>query len=227
MNKDLFQKPEPKCKIKLGTPSPVSFHEVVIPGSIEVDLEMRTATLIEVTEYDKGKYGDAAALEELIRDRFLGLIMQALKKTRNGTLMRGGNPGKYLASLLKDELAAIDIESEIEMIGFALTGNSEKLLKEAMKDAQPFLIGETVDRTDRPYSGFLDQDKYLGKTDYRSDCVPPPLFDPAKSTMPMFAFDPGPMSTSDPAFHDKFCRNCGAKRYQNAKFCTECGSPLG
>ena len=72
MNKDLFQKPEPKCKIKLGTPSPVSFHEVVIPGSIEVDLEMRTATLIEVTEYDEGKYGDAAALEELIRDGFLG-----------------------------------------------------------------------------------------------------------------------------------------------------------
>ena len=66
--------------------------------------------------------------------------------------MRGGNPGKYLASLLKDELAAIGIESEIEMIGFALTENSEKLLKEAMKDAQPFLIGETVERTDRPYS---------------------------------------------------------------------------
>ena len=142
MNKDVFQKTEPKCKIKLGTPSPVSFHEVVIPGSIEVDLEMRTATLIEVTEYDEGKYGDAAALEELIRDSFLELIMQALKKTRNGTLMRGGNPGKHLASLLKDELAVIGIESEIEMIGFALTENSEKLLKEAMKDAQPFLIGE-------------------------------------------------------------------------------------
>ncbi|MBP5249223.1 MAG: zinc-ribbon domain-containing protein, partial [Lachnospiraceae bacterium] len=23
---------------------------------------------------------------------------------------------------------------------------------------------------------------------------------------------------------DKFCRNCGAKRMPNARFCTECGS---
>lgn len=178
--------PTPICSIKLGTPNPVTFYEAVLPGSIELDLELRTAAQIDVTEYDATKYADAAALEDFIRDRFDALLVQSLKKTNNGSLMKGSNPGKYVASLIRDELATYGITGEVETIGFALTEDSEKRLKEAMEDARHYLTGE-IDRTDRPCSGFLDQDRFLGT-------------------------------------HDKFCRNCGAKRADNAKFCTECGS---
>ncbi len=203
---------EPKCSIKLGTPNPVTFHEVVIPGSVELDLELRTAAQIDVLEYDEAKYGDAAAIEDFIRDRFYALLVQSLKKTNKGSLMRGGNPGKYLASLVEDELATYGITAKMETIGFALTEDSEKRLKEAMEDARPYLTGET-DSTDRPYSNFLDQSTFLGPSDYKSDCVPPPpfIFDPSKASMQM-------------GIQDKFCRNCGAKRMKDAKFCTECGN---
>ena len=203
---------EPKCSIKLGTPNPVTFHEVVVPNNVELDLELRTAAQIDVLEYDEAKYGDAAALEDFIRDRFYALLVQSLKKTNKGSLMRGGNPDKYLASLIKDELVTYGITAEVETFAFALTEDSEKRLKEAMEDARPYLTGET-DSTDRPYSNFPDQSTFLGPSDYKSDCVPPPpfLFDPSKGAMQM-------------GIQDKFCRNCGAKRMNDAKFCTECGN---
>lgn len=203
MNND---NPESKCSILLGTPNPVAFHEAVIPGSIELDLELRTAARIDVTGYDETKYADAAALEDFIRDRFYALLVQSLKKTDNGSLMKGGNPGKYLASLIKDELVTYGITGEVETIGFALTEDSEKRLKEAMEDAKPYLNGE-VDRTDRPYSGFLDQDRFLAA---------------APETAPAPETASAPETPSEP--QDKFCRNCGAKRMPNARFCTECGS---
>ena len=203
MNND---NPESKCSILLGTPNPVTFREAVIPGSIELDLELRTAAQIEVTAYDVTKYADEAALEDFIRDRFYALLVQSLKKTNNGSLMKGGNPGKYLASLIKDELATYGITGEVETIGFALTEDSEKRLKEAMEDAKPYLNGE-VDRTDRPYSGFLDQDSFLANAPETATATEPALT---------------PETASEP--QDKFCRNCGAKRMQNARFCTECGS---
>ncbi len=203
MNND---NPESKCSILLGTPNPVTFHEEVIPGSIELDLELRTAAQIEVTAYDETKYADAVALEDFIRDRFYALLVQSLKKTNNGSLMKGGNPGKYLASLIKDELATYGITGEVETIGFALTEDSEKRLKEAMEDAKPYLSGET-DSTDRPYSGFLNQDRFLANA-------------PETASAPVTT--PAPESPSETS--DKFCRNCGAKRMQNARFCTECGS---
>lgn len=191
---------EPKVSIKLGTPNPVSFHEAVIPDSIELDLELRTAAQIDVTGYDETKYADASALEDFIRDRFYAILVQSLKKTNNGSLMKGGNPGKYLASLIKDELATYGITGEVETIGFALTEDSEKRLKEAMEEAKPYLSGET-DRTDRPYSGYLDQDSFLAASPETASA---------------------PETPSEP--QDKFCRNCGAKRMPNARFCTECGS---
>ena len=197
MNSD---NPESKCSILLGTPNPVTFHEAVIPGSIELDLELRTAARIDVTGYDETKYADAASLEDFVRDRFYALLVQSLKKTDNGSLMKDENPGKYLASLIRDELATYGITGEVETIGFALTEDSEKRLKEAMEDAKPYLNGE-IDRTDRPYSGFLDQDIFLAA---------------APETAP------APETPSEP--QDKFCRNCGAKRMPNARFCTECGS---
>ncbi len=229
---------EPKCSIKLGTPNPVSFHEVVIPDSIELDLELRTAAQIDVLEYDEAKYGDAAAIEDFIRDRFYALLVQSLKKTKNGSLMRGGNPGKYLASLVKDELATYGIMAEVETFAFALTEDSEKRLKEAMEDARPYLTGET-DSTDRLYSNFLDQSTFLGPSDYKSDCVPPPpfLFDPSKGPMQIFQDKSGndlnailereretQQKMMNMGAGDKFCRNCGAKRMKDAKFCTECGN---
>ena len=203
---------EPKCSIKLGTPNPVTFHEVVVPNNVELDLELRTAANIDVLEYDETKYPDTTALEDFIRDRFYGFLVQSLKKTNNGSLMKGGHPDKYLASLLKDEIATFGIEAEVETFAFALTEDSEKRLKEAMEDARPYLTGET-DSTDRPYSNFPDQSTFLDPSDYKSDCVPPPpfIFDPSKGAMQM-------------VIQDKFCRNCGAKRMKDAKFCTECGN---
>ena len=185
---------ESKCSILLGTPNPVSFHEAVIPGSIELDLELRTAAQIDVTGYDQTKYADATALEDFIRDRFYALLVQSLKKTNNGSLMKGGNPGKYLASLIKDELATYGITGEVETIGFALTEDSEKRLKEAMEDAKPYL-------------GYLDQDRFLA-------AAPETASAPETTSAPETPSEP----------RDKFCRNCGAKRMPNARFCTECGS---
>lgn len=168
---------------------------------------------VDIT-YNEERYGSCEELKDDMKSMLPDLAEKALGKADNGFVMKGGQPGKNLADLLRDELRSMGIISEIDIFSFALTEDSSKRLRQ-YKDTvrQRIVMGMTPDMTDRPCYDYIfpitDPAKMV------SDCVPPPLFDPAGSKMPMAA---------DLTREDKDTFKCVCGYWGDVlNFCPNCG----
>ncbi len=190
----------PLVSFKYGTPEPVTFRETMGTDWFDEEMKARTAMSINVYDYDAKKYKDGDSLVAAVKAGMFDMIEKALEKMSEVSVVRGRPHGR-LSKALEKELSEAGVTAEVDVFSFALTEESERLCSEVR---ECIINSASVDRTDRPAPGFLEK--------FKSDCVPPP--DPA--TLPEgFKMFMG---------MGQFCRRCGTKRENNAKFCTECGA---
>ena len=160
---------QPKCSFKVGTPVPVIFRETFgMPDKYDFNLAARCAMSINVAEYDESKYGDYDQLKKTIKYQFQEILTNVLNKKMKGSVMRGIGSQKHLNAAVEEELASMDVTASVEIISFALTEESDKLYKEKIEEAKIIKMPDI--------------------SNYKSDCVPPPPFDPSKNNMPMGTF---------------------------------------
>lgn len=190
----------PLVSFKYGTPEPVTFRETMGTDYFEEEMQARTAMNVNVYEYDAEKYGDTDKLVTLLKAGMRGMIEKALEIMSKGSVVRCRTQQK-LSETLEIELADEGVTAEVDVFTFTLTEESEKLCNE-MREC--LINNATVDRTDRPAPQFFEK--------FKSDCAPPA--------------DPNTLPDRFKMFMGmgQFCRTCGAKRENNAKFCTECGT---
>ncbi len=118
-------------EVKLGTPKPVKFKEVVKAGSDEmddVDLEARFAAKCEVSEYDKTRYADDEAVAAAIKENGPAIIEKCLKNYPEGN-SKVRNNFYELDHLFDEELKNYGITAKTGFFSKALTEESESLYK--------------------------------------------------------------------------------------------------
>ncbi len=196
-------------EFKFGTPRPVRFRETFGTNRYDFDLEARCAGSITVTEYDTEKYGEPEALRLKIKEEMPEILAQCLEEMApRSVMMRIYRKNGPLNDVIAKKLSEAGVKANVEIVNFVLTEESQELYDEKEKlFHKEFLQDISVDRTDRPCTDWPRK--------YVSDCVPQGLRDepPKDLTGILFAYK-----------KDEFCRNCGAKRVEDAEFCTECGT---
>lgn len=189
---------KPKVSFKFGTPKPVSFREKA-GGEFDVDMEARVAMAVDVYEYDADKYGGTDGLVNTLKAGMFDLTEKCLDQMSEKSVMRSSTQTR-LADHLKKELSLMGVEAEINVFSFVLTEDSRKQYDELKKYVYSDM---PVDRTDRPCREYLEK--------FKPDCV--------------LQGDPNRMN--DPFFTNRqrydYCIECGAKREENANYCTKCG----
>ncbi len=195
---------------KFGTPKPVSFRETMGTNRYDIDLQARCAGSITVTEYDTEKYGDREAMILKFKKEMPEILAQSLEELApRSVMMRIARNKGPLNEAIEAKLADAGVKAKVEIVIFTLTEESQKLFDETEKlFREEFLRDIAVDRTDRPCTDWIQK--------YKPDCV----LEGVRDASPVKGFS-GLFPTGK---KDVFCSNCGAKRIDGAKFCTECGT---
>ena len=157
-----------------------------------------------VSDYDRSAYPDEEALKTSLREDAAAILMRCFQDWPEGSSVVRGIAKGLLPEKLNAELARRGITAETEVISFALTEESEQLYKQMLE-----------------YRHKIAQEGPFGWDHgcFKNDCVGWPNAGP----MPMPTGTSVGAPEAQTGTGDKFCRNCGEKRPENARFCPNCG----
>ena len=156
-------------------------------------------------------------------------LLERIKSWPEGVSFWKKGTKTVLEKHIDERLSEYGITARTDLFSLALTSESRELYDAAVKNVteQRWMI-DIIDRYKDVIEGNEGQPK-IGK----SNSDRPPMgknpFTPSsndegfvtdKNTIIGIVPNGSPISMSG----DKYCRNCGAKREGNAKFCTECGT---
>ena len=213
-------------EVKFGAPTPIPFREYSKNyPDIDIDLAVFIAGRTVVSDYDPKLYEDKESVKVKIKGNALILLQNCLVQWPEGTSVMRSDKLKIIAESLDREFASMGITVKSEITGFQLTQDSEELYKT--------LRQQVVDKTHAygwDHICLIDEEgrqtqewMFLNKG-MKPDCVPPLRFDPAKAND-----IPGGLGIvlekeirNMPTDH--YCRLCGEKRPEGAKFCPGCGA---
>ena len=121
-------------EVKLGTPEPISFRELVKAGGnnvMDVDLEARFAAKCEVSEYDSTRYANDEAVVKAIKENGSAIIEKCLENYPEGKSKVRDNFYE-LDRLFDEELKNYGITAKTGFFSKALTKDSESLYKDVL-----------------------------------------------------------------------------------------------
>ena len=216
--------------VKFGTQKPIGFREYDKDHpQIDLDLEVNAAGQSEVSDYDGGLYGGEKEVVSKTREIALKSLTECISSWPEGKSFWKSMTKTVLEKHIDERLAEHGITAETGLYSLVLTSESRELYDAAVKDMteQQWFIDRIA-----PYKNVIDGNEGQPKID-TSNYVRPPMgknpFTPSSNDEgfrtdenTVFGIVPrgSPIRTSG----DKYCRNCGAKRENDAKFCLKCGS---
>ncbi|MBQ8995980.1 MAG: zinc-ribbon domain-containing protein [Oscillospiraceae bacterium] len=199
-----------------GTVKPVEFREFDSDQPhIDLDMEVRVAGKVEVSDYNPALYSSQDEVKTTIRDNTDKILWEVFFQEWPGgkSVMRSDYMNE-VAKLIDKRLAARGIIGETEIVNFFLTPESEEKYKEARE----------ID---------ISQLKFYDDVQYRPQIQIGMPVDPSFMGMgglsPHVQPDIHPMT---PEEHEeaekkrtplKFCPNCGEKLSEGLRFCPNCG----
>ena len=209
-----------RFEVKFGTPEPIGFREFDEKyPEIDLDLEVRAAGTVTVTDIDALLYGGTEEAASKIREIALSSLSECIKNWPQGVSFWKNTTKAEVEKYIDGRFAERGITARTVLGSFALTSESRELYDAAVADA--VRSGMFVDII-REYKNIIDSNE--GQP-------PAPSSDDRMSgidwTSGVMQIGIMPDGSRIGASTDRFCRFCGANRMANAKFCTECGSRFG
>ncbi len=219
--------------VKFGTPEPIKFREYdKNHPEIDLNLEVRAAGTAVVSAYDGNLYGSDE--EAVIKTGEIALLSltDCVRNWPDGESFWKNTTRAVLEKHIDERLSENGITARTDLFSLALTSDSRELYDAAIKNVNE--QGWFIDIMDR-YKDVIDGNEgqpVIGKPNSDRPPMGKNPFTPSsndggfstdKNTLIGIVPNGSPINTSG----DKYCRNCGAKREGNAKFCTECGTKFG
>ena len=204
--------------LRFGTPKPIPFreHDAHCP-LVDLDLEARIAGSAQITEAEPGALPDGMA-PDVVRARLFEALQVCLALWPEGeSVVRGAKSGR-LAERFAEHLASRGIRAAVEISSFQLTEESQALYDAMLLQAMKTSVGPGWDHLD--FEGQPGQIRERQK--YLDGMMPMPPMPAPPTPSPR-----GVAPVSGNAATDKYCRQCGTKRPEGARFCPECGAPFG
>ena len=216
--------------VRFGTPTPIKFREYDEKHpEIDLDLEVRVAGTSSVTELDVTIYGSNDAASSKVREIVLSSLSDCIRTWPEGKSFWKNTTKVTLEKYIDGRLLECGITATTEIFSLVLTPESDKLYRTAVEEASKSKL--FVDVLSH-YQNIIDGNEghpRTGKSLFDSfQMSKNPLVPSSDDKMAVIdgitvmgiVPNGSPISTS----RDKYCRFCGAKRIENAKFCTECGA---
>ena len=215
------------------TPEPIEFHELDM--DYDAVLEAVLSGESHVHSYNPYRYSDNDAVGRIIRENACGIIKECLDNwTAEIPIWRGREKSELvIASCFDKKLSEMGILAETRILSFSLTQDSldlyNTIIKEFHTDERSAYerawdhldFGQHAITTGgsavNGMIGTLMMNDYNKST---SDGTVPPS---QMSRETDVGTDLAGESSRDDR-KDKYCRQCGAKRTGNGKFCTHCGA---
>lgn len=212
-----------ELNVKFGTPRSILFREYDAehPG-IDLTMEVRIAGSTDVLDYDRALYGNDEDVKTRIRQNALMLLQNCLTEWPGPKSVMRSDTLRVIAETLDKGFAAMGITAKTEIFNFSLTKESEELYKalrqqEMVRMQQPF----GWDHINFGYDHGIDEH-------LKPDCVPPMGFDPKQDLLPGgIEAKKKREEASQNRPDDRYCRRCGEKRPESAKYCPGCGAKFG
>ena len=217
--------------VRFGTPEPIGFREY--DGKhpqIDLELELRAEGTVTVTYYDSALYGGDDEVSSKAREIALASISDSIRAWPEGKSLWKNTTKAVLEEHIDERLAERGITAKTEIISFVLTPESEELYRAAVNDVcrQKMFVDILS-----CYKNVIDGNEGQPVTDKSIfDGMPPWHVNPlAPSSDDKGAGIDGttvlgivPNGSPPNTSKDKYCRHCGAKRENGAKFCPVCGA---
>ncbi len=118
---------------KIGTPKPVYFREYDFAyKTTDLDLDVRIAMSVEVTDFDSERYKDASEVYDAVKADQLGLFQECMKQLPEGKSAVKGYT-TLVPEAMSKVLSEMGITAKTEVFSFALTEDSQKEYRESME----------------------------------------------------------------------------------------------
>ena len=220
--------------VKFGTPEPIGFREYDSGHPlIDLDLEFRAAGISSVTACDGALYNGEEDMTSKVRETALSAIKEFVSAWPEGRSFWKKGTKAELENCIDRRLAEMGITAETRIFSFALTSESAELYNAAVKEhceQKPFvdIIDKYKDILEgnegQPITGRMTRPELFGRYfTPSSDDKGMKISENADSAF-VGMDPPADLERMYSGANDKYCRQCGAKRENNAKFCHECGA---
>ena len=216
--------------VRFGTLTPIKFREYDEKHpEIDLDLEVRAAGTSSVTELDVTKYGSNDVASSKVREIVISSLSDCIRTWPEGKSFWKNTTKATLEKYIDGRLWECGITATTEIFSFVLTPESEKLYRAAVEEASKSKM--FVDILS-PYQKIIDGNEGQPRTgkslfdgfQMNKNPLAPSSDDKMADIDGITVMGIVPNGSPISASIDKYCRFCGAKRKENAKFCTECGA---
>lgn len=194
--------------VKFRTQEPVEFTEC--SDKLQrgfIGLQGLLAGICSVSGYDASVYRDPGAAADFIRKNAQRIIRDCFDAWDQAEPLFLGNSGPRIARYFDERLSEAGITASTRIAAFVLTPDSERILKRNLEEGgDPSLGADSM---------------YIvnGPDVFHTSSGPVPVV-PQPGTMP----SPAVIRNGK---DDRYCRLCGEKRRDGARFCAGCGAGFG
>jgi membrane protease subunit (stomatin/prohibitin family) len=215
--------------VKFGTPAPIKFREYDKDHpDIDLELEVRAAGDSTVSAYDDVLYGNSEEFVSKVREVALSSLSDCIRTWPEGRSFWKNTTRAELEKYIDERLSEHGITAKTELCSLALTPESAEIYYTAVNEASKSKMFVDIIS---PYKNIIDENEGQPRTGKSlfdgfpmgKNPLAPSSDDKMANLDGTMVMGSVPNGSQITASKDKYCRSCGAKRKEGAKFCTECG----